>query len=127
MNFMKPCKISTQSDNRISHIIIAERDCGTIQVSEGSSTYKSEHGMYYLSEDKSGPNNPVWKLKDQDRYIFNTGSSKGLRIGKSSALKTGSSYYHSKKWYDHWKIRQGLLSAGQYFITTVINQIYSCL
>ena len=56
--------------------------------------------MYYLSEDKSGPNNPVWKLKDQDRYIFNTGSSKGLRIGDSSDLKTGANYYKSKKLYN---------------------------
>ena len=61
--------------------------------------------MYYLSEDKSGPNNPVWKLKDQDLYIFNNGGSDGLRIGDGSDLETGSSYYYSKKWYDHWKIR----------------------
>ena len=82
-------------NNRL--FIIAERDCGTIQVSEGSSTAKSTHGIYYLSEDKSGPNNPVWKLKDQDRYIFNTGSSSGLKIGDASNLKTGSSYYYPSK------------------------------
>ena len=53
--------------------------------------------MYYLSEEKSGPDNPVWKLKDQDLYIFNTGSSNGLRIGDSSDLKSGDWYYQSKK------------------------------
>ena len=77
--------------------IIAEKDCGTIQVSAGSNTFKSSLGFYYLSKDKSGPNNPVWKLKDKDRYIFNSGGSKGLRIGKEERIKSGQSYYSSKK------------------------------
>ena len=77
--------------------IIAEDDCGRIQVSAGSDSYESFYGIYSLSEDKSGPNNPVWKQKDGSFYIFNTGDSKGFRIGKEEHIKDGESYYHSKK------------------------------
>ena len=76
--------------------IIAEEDCGRIQVSAGSDSYESFYGIYSLSEDKSGPNNPVWKLKDKNYYIFNTGSSSGFRSGNEKSLKTGSSWYRSK-------------------------------
>ena len=78
----------------------AEKDCGMIQVSAGSDTrspYDIFHGLYSLSEDKSGPTNPVWKLKDKNYYIFNTGSSEGFRIGSEEHLKIGSSYYYKSK------------------------------
>ena len=83
---------------------ITEKDCGIVQVSAGSDTrFPILYGLYSLSEGKSGPNNPVWKLKDINVYIFNDGSSDGLRIGAQKSLKTGSSYYESKKLYNHWK------------------------
>ena len=78
--------------------IIAEEDCGRIQVSAGSDSYESFYGIYSLSEDKSAPNNPVWKQKAGNFYIFNTGNSDGLRIGKEERIKTGQSYYYSKKY-----------------------------
>ena len=53
-------------------------------------------GLYSLSEDKSASNNPVWKLTDGNFYIFNTGDSKGLRIGIEEHMETGLKYYYSK-------------------------------
>ena len=75
---------------------ITGKDCGIIQVSAGSDTYDTFYGLYSLSEVKSGPNNPVWKLKDKNYYIFDSGSSHGFRIGNEKSLKTGSSWYRSK-------------------------------
>ena len=72
-------------------------DCGIIQVSTGSDTrspYDIFHGLYSLSEDKSEPNNPVWKSKDKPFYIFNSG---GFRIGDVSDLTTGDYYYKSER------------------------------
>ena len=80
---------------------ITGKDCGIIQVSAGSDTYDTFYGLYSLSEGKSGPNNPVWKLKDKNYYIFNDGSSEGFRIGSEKSLKSGSFYYASKKLYNH--------------------------
>ena len=72
-------------------------DCGIIQVSTGSDTrspYDIFHGLYSLSEDKSEPNNPVWKSEDKPFYIFNSG---GFRIGDVSDLTTGDYYYKSER------------------------------
>ena len=78
--------------------IIAEEDCGRIQVSAGSDSYESFYGIYSLSEDKSAPNNPVWKQRDGNFYIFNNGDSKGFRLAEEEHIKTGESYYYSKKY-----------------------------
>ena len=81
---------------------ITGKDCGIIQVSAGSDTYDTFYGLYSLSEGKSGPNNPVWKLKDKNYYIFNTGGPAGFRIGSEKSLKrTGNHFYKSKKLYNH--------------------------
>ena len=72
-----------------------------IQVSAGSDTrspYYIFHGLYSLSEDKSAGNNPVWKQKYGNYYIFNIESLEGFRIGGEENIKTGESYYYSKKY-----------------------------
>ena len=87
--------------NAIVISIIAEKDCGAIQVSAGSDTRSPNddlHGLYSLSEDKSAPNNHVWKLNDGNSYIFNSGGSKKFIIGKEEHKKTGGYYYQSKKY-----------------------------
>lgn len=76
--------------------IIAEKDCGRIQASLGSNALE-----FFLSGGNTGLGKPVWKLKDRDFYIFNDGSSAGLRIGNGENLKSGSSFYESKK-YDNF-------------------------
>ena len=42
------------------------------------------------------PNSPVWKTPQGDRFIFNTGSKEGWRIGSKTSLATGSSYCKGK-------------------------------
>merc|ERR1719273_3108450 len=70
-------------------------NCYSIEVTGGSSTTR---GIYFKTEEyvESAPENPVWKHQENDRYIFNTGSSRGWRIGKKDHLATGKSYYSSK-------------------------------
>ena len=93
--------IETQAQTHF--IFITGKDCGIIQVSAGSDTYDTFYGLYSLSEDKKGPTNPVWKLKDEQFYIFNSGNSFGLRIGEDSSLKSGSYLYKSKWWCNQLK------------------------
>ena len=44
----------------------------------------------------SAQKNPVWKHPDEDRYIFNTGSSIGWRVGRGSELDADSYSYTGK-------------------------------
>ena len=95
-----------------------------IQVSAGSDTrspYDILHGLYSLSEDKSAGNNPVWKQKDGNYYTSNTGSSKGFRIGEEVDIKTGQSYYFSKKYIFSFSMH---VSKSQYFFPILIFLIY---
>ena len=67
--------------------IIAEKDCGRIQLSAGSNVYE-----FFLSGSNTGPGKPVWKLKDKDLsdfYIFNSGTKHGLMVGNVESLKSG--------------------------------------
>ena len=41
-------------------------------------------------------NDPVWKIQLGDRFIFNTGSKNGYRIGSKSSLTSGSYYCQGK-------------------------------
>ena len=62
----------------------------------GSST---TDGIYSMTNDSAdaAPNNRVWKHSEgNDRYIFNTGSSTGWRIGRNGHLSTSNYYYKSK-------------------------------
>ena len=79
----------------ICTFIIADKDCGRIQVSGAPRNY-GDNGDYDLSESKSEPNNPVWKLKYSDRYIFSLGHG-GFGIGEEKHIKPGVFYYKSKK------------------------------
>jgi len=63
--------------------------CGAIHVT--GETSNSEGGLYLPTDKRApdAPNNPVWKLRGEDRFIFNTGSSSGWRIGAKSFLTNG--------------------------------------
>ena len=54
-------------------------------------------GIYLKTNEsaEAAPNNPVWKHERRNRYIFNTGSSAGWRIGKKDHLSSGKFYYKS--------------------------------
>ena len=80
---------------RISILHLTEKACEVIEVTNGTS---SSTGNYFLSHERAGaaPNLLVWKLEGRDRYIFNTGTDNGWRIGRYMFLSTGRSYYKSK-------------------------------
>jgi len=91
----------------------AEKACEVIEVTNGTS---SSTGNYFLSHERAGaaPNLLVWKLEGRDRYIFNTGTDNGWRIGRYMFLSTGRSYYKSsitklpKLQAAEWKSSNGL-------------------
>jgi hypothetical protein len=70
-------------------------DCYSIIVTGGRS--RILQGEYIKTENyaDSAPENPIYKKKTSNRYIFNTGSSKGWSIGKKDHLDSGRSYYSS--------------------------------
>ena len=62
------------------------------------------------------PDNPVWKhSKGNDRYIFNTGSSKGWRIGEKVDLSTGAHWYKSKMIFNMYYKLLSLESPHKYY------------
>ena len=74
-------------------------NCEYIKVPGGHPTIKG----LYVETDKTvpaAPNNSVWKRRDHkmidapDRYIFNTGSAEGWRIGNESHLSTTQDFYY---------------------------------
>ena len=69
-------------------------DCGAILVTGDS----SEGGLYVLSNARASAslNRPVWKNYDGTRFIFNTGTTTGWRIGNMESLTDGSYYCKSK-------------------------------
>merc|ERR1711971_736321 len=91
----------------------AEKACEVIEVTNGTS---SSTGNYFLSHERAAaaPNLHVWKLEGKDRYIFNTGTDNGWRIGRYMFLSTGRSYYKSsitklpKLQAAEWKSSNGL-------------------
>ena len=78
---------------------IASELCETIQVTEDASpASNSEGGLYDLSDKRASaaPNSPVWKKSGGNRFIFNTGTSLGWRIGQELSLTTGGYFCKSK-------------------------------
>ena len=69
-------------------------DCNSIKVTGRSRTTR---GVYLKSQEyaESTPENPVWKHQKNDRYIFNTGSSDGWKIGKTDHLSNSKFYFSS--------------------------------
>ena len=80
----------------IFFLFSSELHCEAIQVTGDASD--SNVGLYILTNERTSakPNNPVWKTPEGDRFIFNTGSREGWRIGPKKSLATGSSYCKSK-------------------------------
>ena len=74
----------------------SELHCEAIQVTGDASD--SNVGLYILANERTSakPNNPVWKTPRGDRFIFNTGTKEGWRIGPKSSLNAGSFYCKSK-------------------------------
>ena len=72
--------------------------CGAILVTGDTSTSESEGGLYVLSNERASaaPNNSVWKNSDGTRFIFNSGTSKGWRIGDKASLADGTHYCKGK-------------------------------
>ena len=73
--------------------------CEAIQVTGDTSSNRYSEGGLYLPTDKraSGkPNNPVWKNAVGNRFIFNTGSASGWRIGHEESLTVGDYYCKGK-------------------------------
>ena len=70
--------------------------CEAIQVT--GDTSNSEGGLYELSDERASaaPNSPVWKKSGGNRFIFNTGTSLGWRIGQELSLTTGGYFCKSK-------------------------------
>ena len=72
----------------------SEQDCEAIEVT--GDPYNSHVGIYLLT-DKRTSDNPVWKIRLGDRYIFNTGDdTSGWRIGSKSSLTDSTYYCHGK-------------------------------
>ena len=82
----------------IDNVVVfsSELHCEAIQVTGDASD--SNVGLYILANERTSakPNNPVWKTPRGDRFIFNTGTKEGWRIGPKSSLDTGSFYCKSK-------------------------------
>jgi len=87
-------------------------DCSSILVTGRSQSIAGEYlRTYDVAE--NAPKNPVWKHTNNDRYIFNTGSSVGWRIGKKAHLTSGKSYYKSRQYSLPWKSEKWTNSKGR--------------
>ena len=66
--------------------------CEAIHVTGDTSTSNSEGGLYMLTDERASaaPSSPVWKKSGGNRFIINTGTSTGWRIGPESSLADGS-------------------------------------
>ena len=69
-------------------------DCGRIQFSDGLNIYD----FFLLGGNKTGPGKPVWKVKDEDLYIYYNGPYHGLVVGNEELLKSGNdNHFRSMK------------------------------
>ena len=71
--------------------LFAEDDCEFIKVTDGEQgRHDWANGLYVKTDERvpSAPNSSVWKHPDANLYIFNSGSTKGWRIGKKSYFST---------------------------------------
>ena len=75
--------------------LFAGDDCEFIEVTYGEDP---ANGLYVKIDKRvpSAPNNSVWKHPHKNEYIFNTGSTKGWRIGKRLHLTTEKFDYKGK-------------------------------
>ena len=75
-------------------VFFTSGNCGALLVTGDS----SEGGLYVLSNARASAslNRPVWKNYDGTRFIFNTGTATGWRIGSMEDLTTGRSSCKSK-------------------------------
>ena len=67
--------------------LFAEDDCEFIKVTDGED-WANE--LYVKTDERvpAAPNSSVWKHPYKNEYIFNTGSTKGWRIGEKSYFST---------------------------------------
>ena len=72
--------------------LFAGDDCEFIEVTDGKDW---ANGLYVKTDERvpATPNSSVWKHPDEYVYIFNTGSTKGWRIGDLYHLSTEEFYY----------------------------------
>ena len=73
--------------------------CEAIQVTGDTSSDSNSEGGLYLPTDKrasDAPNNPVWRNSLGNRFIFNTLSTDGWKIGSEDGLTTGNYWCKSK-------------------------------
>ena len=72
--------------------------CEAIHVTGDTSTSNSEGGFYVLADERAldAPNSPVWKNSGGKRFIFNTGTSAGWRIGDKDSLTAGDFWCKGK-------------------------------
>jgi len=73
--------------------------CEAIQVTGDTSSDVFSEGGLYLPTDKrasDAPNNPVWRNSLGNRFIFNTLSTDGWKIGSEDGLTTGNYWCKSK-------------------------------
>ena len=80
------------------HFVFTSDICEAIHVTGDNSTSNSYRGLYLRNDERASdaPNNPVWKNSGGDRFIFNTGTSLGWRIGQEKSLTTGGYFCKSK-------------------------------
>ena len=73
--------------------------CHRIEVIGESDADSGYSGTFELSDKRAddAPNNLVWKKPKEDKYIFNTGTSFGWRIGPEDGLKSGKWWYKSNR------------------------------
>ena len=91
--------------------------CPAIRVTGDYSTSDSEGGLYFLSDERASdsPSLPVWKNADGSRYILNTGSSEGWRIGDNASLADGSLYCYGK------------LILMSFTIASIVSEYFICM
>ena len=74
-------------------------ECNSIEVFGGIS--KTTNGIYDKTQEypKSLLEGPVWKHKNNNRYIFNANSTNGWRIGIREHFDNGKFYYTSMNFF----------------------------
>ena len=93
---MHLCKtIHTYMTQCLSLVKVRDVTCRKINV---TGSYRDWTGIYYPSEQKSKllPDSPVYKKPGYDKFIFNTNSKEGWRLGNRGGLEAGGYHYKSK-------------------------------
>ena len=74
-------------------------ECKSIEVTGGTSKITSGIYTKTLEYPKSLLEGPVWKHQKNNRYIFNTKSQNGWKIGVREHFNNGKFYYASKMFF----------------------------